>query len=272
MVGKTLHAFDLKLCHEVVDNVASHLGDHRFLAGFRETVSGPLLAHLLAWRDYDFPQDLFSEAELDAPTKLLLNGQELLSIFSACEWCEEAIPNMMLSWDWTPNPSVYRGYINCLAEIRKRLAGTVADPWANISVAFSEQLESSRLPLHDGIEVIRKWVKELRSLLGAMDASHFLPSPEGEFPTPTTAESASLRKPTTDHEAVKTMREAIAIYEKANAVPPATGCGKTAKADDLIKLVDIRRQRGRDALRYLEAQGEYDGFARKAPTRCRKRL
>lgn len=62
---------------------------------------------------------------------------------------------------------------------------------------------------------------------------------------------------TTLADAVQRMQEAIS-YTKG---------GRTASPDLLIDNAEIGEKLGRDALRILEAKGEYDGFARKRPRR-----
>jgi hypothetical protein len=45
--------------------------------------------------------------------------------------------------------------------------------------------------------------------------------------------------------------------------------GRNAKAVNLIRVAGLSEQRGRDALRWLEAHGEYVGFSRRRPARYR---
>jgi hypothetical protein len=104
--------------------------------------------------------------------------------------------------------------------------------------------------LPDGIELIGEWVGRLRELLGAMGATELLPYPEGRSPTPTYPNPTTLSG--AEAKAVERMRQAIREAPK----------GKTARADGLIQDAGINRKRGRDALRRLQAHGEYAGFAR----------
>src|SRR5262249_54771679 len=76
-------------------------------------------------------------------------------------------------------------HIDCAADIRDALAVEYVREWARASAGFIERLESKRVSLHTGIEIVREWVGEARRLLRAMGAVALLPPPAGTYPTPT---------------------------------------------------------------------------------------
>lgn len=172
MVGQTLHKFDLNLSRYVLDNVNEHFDSPRFYAFAHDHLSEPLFAHLLALRSFDEPPELLlGKGEFD----------ELLLHFSG--------DLIEVDRSWSKYGKLHARHINCITEIRERLAPSVGVAWADASSAFSARLESSRLRLEEGIEIVWDWIKELRRLLRAMGAIQWLPAPDGPFPTPTTRAS-----------------------------------------------------------------------------------
>jgi len=186
MTGQALHKFDRDLCRYVVDNIVEYLDRPPFFASVEECLSPPLFAHLLARRDGGDPPDLLLGK---------IEFEELSAHFSGGP--------IELYRAWSGYPGLHRRYIDCITEIRECLAPRVADGWANASEGFSAQLESERLKLHDGIDIVWAWTKELRRLLRAMGAVQWLPAPEGRFPTPAIPEgSTSARAVEQDRETV----------------------------------------------------------------------
>jgi excisionase family DNA binding protein len=49
---------------------------------------------------------------------------------------------------------------------------------------FGKRLSARHLKLVEGLEVVRQWIFYLRRLLIAMGATHYLPHPDGNFPSP----------------------------------------------------------------------------------------
>ncbi len=175
MIGERLHAFDLSLTEYVLDNVRAHLRDPAFAAYVEEQLDPRTLAYLKALGDdVEPPPLLLSDAELeDLIATFLVGPQEL----------DQA---------WAPYESLHRRHIDCAADIRDGLAAEYLREWARACARFAEQLESDRVGLSGGIEVVREWVREARRLLRAMGATALLPPPDGTFPTPTCPEPPAL--------------------------------------------------------------------------------
>jgi excisionase family DNA binding protein len=168
MTGTNLHRFDLELCFHVLDNISTYRDGPAFAAFIEEWMEPAVLTYLKA---------LDGDTE---PAPLLLSNEELedlAGVFGGEEF--------QFDRDWIPYEGLYRRSIDCVAEIRDALAKPYADEWASLSAQFAERLEARGVWLHHGIEIVREWVSELRRLLRAMGATHFLPAPEGAFPTPT---------------------------------------------------------------------------------------
>ena len=180
-----LHTFDLQLCAHAVENVAQHLGRPSFAAQVDKALANrPLL------RDYlKKAADPSLEAE---EARLLLNDSELNALEMAVEFA--------LTLRWEPSPALHRRYINTLKEIRENLSGQAAEDWSADCGRFARELEGERLRLQEGIDIVRQWVRRLRTLLRAMGAVELLPAPEGRSPTPThpTPAPPTPNKPSTE--------------------------------------------------------------------------
>ncbi|HYT88582.1 MAG TPA: helix-turn-helix domain-containing protein [Gemmataceae bacterium] len=167
MIGKKLHEFDLQLCEHVLANIRGHRHVPGFAAFIEEQLDPPMMAYLKA---------LDGDVE---PPPLLLNDAELedLAMTFLGESHEFDRP-------WRPYAELYRRAIQCAVDIRTGLAAEYVREWARACTQFAERLESGRLWLGDGIEVVAEWIDEVRRLLRAMGATNLLPVPEGTFPTP----------------------------------------------------------------------------------------
>jgi excisionase family DNA binding protein len=168
VVGEQLHQFDLALAWYVLDNVLAHLAHAGFAAYVEEQVDPPILAYL---------KTLDGDVE---PPALLLDDQEL-------EDLRVTFHNGPFEFDrpWIVHERIHRLDVACAAEIRAALAPRYADEWARASAQFAERLEAAHVNLHDGIEIVAEWIREVRRLLRAMGATDLLPAPEGRIPTPT---------------------------------------------------------------------------------------
>jgi hypothetical protein len=168
MTGMKLHRFDLDLCWHVFDNISTHMDGPAFASFVEEGVDPPVVGYLK-----------HLDGDIDPPPMLLSDGElkDLAGVFGDEEFQHDH--------DWIPYEGLYRRSIDCIAEIRDGLAKQYADEWASLCADFAERLEARGVWLHDGIEIIREWVSELRRLLRAMGATNLLPAPEGAFPTPT---------------------------------------------------------------------------------------
>ena len=160
---------------------------------------------------------------------------------------------------WEPYEPLYRRSIECVPDIRSGLADAYVKEWAQACTRLTEQLEGNKVAIGGGIELIHEWTSEIRRLLKAMGATNLLPCPEGTFPTPTCPEP--LAKPLEDDLAgiMDELRLAIKQHPLKDKTPPA----------ELIRNVKVKNKLGRDALRKLEAFGEYKGFTRARPRRYR---
>jgi hypothetical protein len=250
MAGEQLHEYDLRLCTYVLCNILEHTGRPQYTAWLGKRLGpGPLWQYISS-----FPQG----DRNSVPKRLLLSEKELsiLSEIFRDQWVE-----------WSPYVPLHKLYIMTVREVRDALSQRVEQRWSDACENFARKLEGDSLSLAPAIEIVQEWVCELRFLLQAMGATAFLPCPEGRSPTPTNPTprpnpAATLGPPadTSDENMnADIVRMRQAIRERSN--------GATAKASTLCKDAQINPQRGRRALRWLEEQGEYNGFLRKAPSR-----
>jgi hypothetical protein len=117
------------------------------------------------------------------PAPLLLSDAELEDL-----WVGFGGEEFRFDKPWEEYPELYRRALMCAADIREGLAKEYIGEWARVCIRCTEQLESGRITLSGGIEVVREWAGEVRRLLRAMGATNFLPAPEGASPTPTSPE------------------------------------------------------------------------------------
>jgi excisionase family DNA binding protein len=85
---------------------------------------------------------------------------------------------------WLPYDSLHERHVYCIREIRETLTRQAAEDWSQASAQFSEKLTARQVRLHEGLEVVHTWIFHLRRLLKAMGATHYLPHPDGGFPSP----------------------------------------------------------------------------------------
>jgi hypothetical protein len=186
---------------------------------------------------------------------LLLNDDEFTRIVDAVRF----LP-LGSQQEWPYGDYFCDDAVLCTGEIRRRLAVAEAERWAATSQCFSRALQAKRLPLYGGLEVLQQWTIELRKYLEALCEYRFLPRPNGHFPTPTHPEQATTGK-------VEPVDPLEPYIRKMKAAILRRTDGRDASPDALIKLVGVNRKFGRDALRRLQADGEYSGFLRDKPDR-----
>jgi hypothetical protein len=155
------------LCINALDNVRGCMG----YPGFGDYLQGQLAPPVLAYL-----QALGADTE---PEPMLLSDRELAEL-------AETFWGGPLEFDraWVPYEPLHRRSVDCIREIKDTLAPSCAEEWARASAEFAAQLEEERTLLGSGLEVVHDWVREARRFLRAMGATHFLPYPEGTFPTP----------------------------------------------------------------------------------------
>lgn len=165
-LGEALHDYDLELCDLAASNVRIHLQDPDFAGHLKEGLPKGLYRYLQKGRDPKVEQDL-----------LLLGDGELDVLIDALSWCAGR--------EWQPYESLHRWHVHTLREVREPLSEQAAEDWSRACGEFGDALLAKRLPVYEGVEVVRDWVRRLRELLRAAGAVELLPSPEGLSPTPT---------------------------------------------------------------------------------------
>jgi hypothetical protein len=170
MIGQHLHRFDLQLCDSALGNIVQHLDRPRFAAQVAKALEAqPLL------RDH---LKTAADPSLDAEeARLLLHESELR--------CLEAIVEGDLDRPWQPYRELHHRYLETVAEVRDHVTRQAAEDWSKDCSEFGRQLESEPCRLSEGIDIVRRWVRQLRTLLRVMGAVELLPAPEGRLPTPT---------------------------------------------------------------------------------------
>ena len=144
-----LHAFDQQLCGYVRDNVQEAMEDPKCAKHFSN-----LDAKLLAY--------LQNQATTDETQPLLLNENELTLLEDFAATVPAKGPYII---HWLPYPALHGRYRESVPEIEKRLGARAAKRWAEYSTGVARDLERPDLELHDGIEHVRRWLSEIRSLL-----------------------------------------------------------------------------------------------------------
>ena len=241
-----MHAYDLDLCEYAIANVRHHLGDARFAAHVRSTVPEAVDAYH------------FQAGELADPPRLLLSGAELLDLEKVFEGEHHS-----LNREWEAYRPLHRRYVRTIGEVREGISRVEAEAWSAACAGFAQRLEGERVRLADGIGVVRAWVTQLRLLLRAMGAVHYLPRPQGRQPTPSSpGNGGESGSPGSDRSPSPDLLPYIEMLRKAIAEH-----GRAAKADRLVKAAEVNRKWGRKALRWLEAHGEYSGFTRRPRNR-----
>jgi len=256
MTGEKLHAYDLELCAYVVGNFSQYLHEKRFRRYLKKHIApATLWQYLLDYSNPAINQDW-----------LLLNNAELHTLLDAVEGGP-----LEMDRAWEPAEALHRRYVETVKEVRNELSKQVAEDWSRDCAEFSQQLERE-LPLAEGIEIVQKWIGRLRQLLRTMEATPFLPCPEGSSPTPTCSTpapgSSPARGSVTTNEAPE---EELESLNKLRALIAKHEHGPRAIPKSLIQHSGMREQRVRIMLRKLEALGEYQGFARKRPKIFRQR-
>ncbi|MFW6039015.1 MAG: hypothetical protein ACOC9P_00885 [bacterium] len=166
-----LHGLDLVLCDYLCGTIGGQmLRQRREDRQFAATLSSSL----------DLPE-LFEHIDSDRQLPLLLNLAEMDELYEAVR----CIPQQ-IAGDWVGWPYAHDQHVPCLKELRKQASAATAESFATKSEDFARQLERDAVPLAKGVQVMVEWIREVRRLKRALQMKHFLPRPEGTFPTPTT--------------------------------------------------------------------------------------
>jgi hypothetical protein len=252
-VGQTLYDYDLQLSDYALGNVRCRRHDPWYADWLSRQLDPPAL------RDHV----LGDGAPGAGPDRLALNDDEL----SRLRWAVADLPPGRRP-RWVPCEPLHERHVLCVKEVRDELTRQDAEEWSAACARFAATLSEPSLPLAEGIDVIRDWLRHLRRRLRALGADDLLPYPEGRSRTPTTPAPAGTA-PAADGpwgnvglagpraSALEALRRVIAGHPLGAVVP----------AKDLIPRAGVSNQRGRDALRQLEAGGEYRRFARRRPRR-----
>jgi hypothetical protein len=209
-------------------------------------------AHLFAERVLPEPlQDFVLRSD---DVDMLLSDGELEALVLALGDVEPSLDR-----PWEPQLWVHKAYRSCVREVGN-FAFPEADAFARLSVDLGERLTRGRLPLHEGITIVRSWVRSIRDLLDDMGRLDVVPRPRGTFPTPTAAGHLSLGElPPSVQDAVHAVRAAVGKNP---------GLANT-KTDEVARAVGGRRESVFAALRWLESVGEYHGRRRRGRGRAR---
>ncbi|MBN9119491.1 MAG: hypothetical protein J0I06_10095, partial [Planctomycetes bacterium] len=133
-----------------------------------------------------------------------------------------------------------------------------AEEWAADCARYASELEADGLSLHDGLKIVRRWVQRLRELQLAMGGVQFVPAAD----VATWPQSPSIPPLTIDESHEDALRLAESIERMRIAIK---ALGADAKSETLVIRAHIKKSDGLKALRVLEEQGEYTGFARPQP-------
>ena len=249
-MGERLYEYDIRLTDYAVCNVVGNMSDRRFAERVERWICKPNMIGYLRRRhtEGNVRQEgpIFTAAEMD----------ELVGAF------EDGLDRR---YDWVPWESLHRQYIETIGEVKKGLTPQTAEEWAKGCAAYAAQLESDRISLHAGLEIIAEWVRRLRKLQLAMDDERFVPAadwpaPTAPIPPPDRGETRSVGSGNRGR-----VPRQKADVERMRAAIRAHAGGRTAKPATLIQAAGIANQRGRRALRELEDASEYYGFQRSAP-------
>lgn len=262
-----LHVFDLWLCRYVRRNVAEML-KLPYFQSTHERIPDKLNRHLDVQAEYlrydelskpqktKFPDPIrVAEANGKQPP-LLLNDHEfeLLEQFTDVPITDSK--RWVHDWESSP-PEHHERAINCIREIANGVSQYDADRWASDSRSFAERLERDGLTVNGGVQVIRQWVTSIRKYLAVMGRSDLLPRPEGRYPTPTTlaiqSSGGNVNPPPPGVTEGDVSRVRTIIEEMGDD-------GKSAKPAVIIAKAAMNNQKCRRILRWLELEGDYEGF------------
>lgn len=264
MTARDLHQFDLDLCEYITWNVAQHLGSTTQASAHRAKSTLPSIdtrdasmarerqtfAISIAGELSRGLEDYLWQHNADDRTKLLFTDAELDEL-------QEVLSEMPIQHRkaWEKDIRLHERGVYCVAEIKTRLTRRDAEQWSADCARFSHRLNQKGISLQQGIGIVQKWLRRVRRLLRAMNATESLPPPLGSRPTPTNPDPVEVQDIAVTNQEMMSLRRCIALK------------GKDAKPNVIIKECHIRKARALAGLRVLEKRGQYTGFSRKMHAR-----
>ena len=253
MAGEQLHFLDLRLCDHVRANIAQYFDDPGFAAWVLDGLPPGLTDYLRADPDRLEDEDLILD---DVQLRTLISQLDRMSPDLDCTF-----DRFWVSWDL-----IYHLHADCLPEIHDKLSTHLAHEWSRACGSYAGNLRAERLRLPRAIEFVQEWLRHLRRLLRAMKATEFLPPPDGHASTPTLKASKPIVVQSNINSAFPPEELARGV-ERMRSILRTDPALSTGKPDNLIKIAKIAKQTGRDTLRWLKWNGEYDGFSNDRPDR-----
>lgn len=247
MTGEKLHKYDLDLCEYALGNIRQYLHENPFARATLNSLGTVFFNHLCDARNPDAERKY-----------LLVNDREFQDLVTAS----------LEGWhEWVAYEPLHQRHVECVKEIQKELTKQDAEDWSRACARFADQLEAERLSLDEGMFILYDWVRYLRRLLRAMEATDLLPYPVGRMPTPTCPHLPTSTPNTTVTPAKEPFDQEAQALKRMRELIQEHGVGAAAK--NLVLKSGIRQKHARDALRALESLGEFKGFSRKRPRRYR---
>ncbi|OAI45548.1 hypothetical protein AYO44_12855 [Planctomycetaceae bacterium SCGC AG-212-F19] len=284
--GEKLHKFDLQLCDYVVGTIHGHFDNPHFRCfiearinptpkpGVEDKIAGPLRSHLLDPESTE-KHLLLNDRELDYLAVALADPGDVICSLAPSESRRgntKGPPRHLCraTSSWVSCRGLHERPIYCVKEIQEELTKQDAEEWSKDSAAFAKKLENERLSLSEGIEIVHEWVDHVRRFLRAMGATHFLPVPEGTFPTPihpTPAPPGFPSSGSTDGPPGLTAVERDALKRLRHAIEK----NPKAKPEQLIEAARVQKQRGYQMLHWMQDHGQYAGLGAPRPSASRRR-
>ncbi len=250
MPGQALHQLDAFLCRHARDNVCWNL-NYPEIAQRVDQLDPRLCAFVRAgYPDLgDVPptgQFLVSELEFD----LLIEAVSGLPATIVHDISDQ--PDAL----WQSDAAFFTNRPMCTAEVRQHLSAAEAERWSEQCNALIRKLTDGQLRLSHGLDAARELAVLIRQYLTAMGELTLIPPPRGSFPTPMNplpaVDNVEGQLDAKLKAAVQRMRTAVMQHPRGSEATPRA----------LIKEANINNALGRQALRILEALGEYRGFGK----------
>lgn len=163
--------------------------------------------------------------------------------FDALARATEEMPLGLLCPRWSAYVPLHERYAECLPEIRRHLAGPVAEQFATKSRGWAGRLQRRGTKLWEGITTTGEWSMEVRRLLLTMNLD-LLPRPQGRQPTP--------------HHPEEQLGDDIqALVDRLRTKFNSNRELVTQVRNEVIRVVGGNRRKMLKALDWLARRGEY---------------